>query len=51
MDNKQLELNITDKEILELARLGKQLEKHYYFPQDIEWAIEKNTIYLVQTMD
>lgn len=40
---------ITDKEIKELARLGKKLEQHYYFPQDSEWAIEKGKIYLVQT--
>ncbi len=40
---------ITDKEIKALAELGKKLEKHYYFPQDIEWAIEKGKIFLVQT--
>ena len=40
---------ITDKQIIELAKLGRDLEKHYYFPQDIEWAIEKNKIYIVQT--
>lgn len=40
---------ITDHQILELARLGKKLEHHYFFPQDVEWAIEKNKIYLVQT--
>src|SRR3989344_4294999 len=40
---------ISDKQIVELAKVGKQLEHHYYFPQDIEWAIEKNKIYVVQT--
>ncbi len=40
---------ITDKEIQEVAKLGKQLEHHYYFPQDIEWAIVKGTVYIVQT--
>ena len=40
---------ITDNQIQELAKLGIKLEKHYYFPQDVEWAIEKNKIYLVQT--
>jgi pyruvate,water dikinase len=40
---------ISDKQILELAHLGKRLEHHYYFPQDIEWAIEKDTVYIVQT--
>lgn len=40
---------ITDNQIKELAKLGKQLENHYYFPQDIEWAIENNRVYIVQT--
>lgn len=40
---------LSDKEILELAKLGKQLESHYYFPQDSEWAIEGNHVYIVQT--
>lgn len=40
---------ITDKEIIELARYGDKLQKHYYFPQDTEWAKEKGKIYIVQT--
>lgn len=40
---------ISDKEIIELAKLGKRLEHHYYFPQDSEWTIEKGKIYIVQT--
>ena len=40
---------LSDKEILALAKLGKQLESHYYFPQDSEWAIEGNQVYIVQT--
>jgi pyruvate,water dikinase len=40
---------ISDKQIVALAEIGKKLEKHYLFPQDIEWAIEKNKIYIVQT--
>jgi len=40
---------ISDKQVIEVAKLGLKLEKHYYFPQDIEWAIEKNNIYIVQT--
>lgn len=47
--NKGSKLKLSDKEIKELATLGKKLEKHYYFPQDIEWAIEKNKVYIVQT--
>lgn len=40
---------VSDKQIKLLAQIGQKIEKHYYFPQDIEWAIEKNTIYIVQT--
>ncbi len=40
---------LSPKLILELAQLGKKLERHYYFPQDSEWAIEADKIYIVQT--
>lgn len=40
---------ISDEDIIHLARLGKQLEEHYHFPQDIEWAKEDNKIFIVQT--
>lgn len=40
---------ITDKQVKEIADLGKKLEKHYYFPQDVEWAIEGDHVYIVQT--
>jgi pyruvate, water dikinase len=40
---------ITDADIITLAKLGKKLEDHYNFPQDIEWAKEGNSIYIVQT--
>ncbi len=40
---------LSDKEIIRLAKLGERLEKHYYFPQDSEWAIEKNKLFIVQT--
>jgi len=39
---------ISNDKILELARIGKKLEKYYYFPQDVEWAIEKGKIYIMQ---
>lgn len=45
-------LNI--EEILELAKLGKRIEKHYGAPQDIEWAVDQNlpfphNIFILQT--
>ncbi len=40
---------LSDIEIVTLAKIGQKLEKHYYFPQDAEWAIEKGVTYIVQT--
>ncbi|MFC1962063.1 phosphoenolpyruvate synthase [Chloroflexota bacterium] len=40
---------LTDDDILFIANVGKKLEEHYQFPQDVEWAKEKNKIYIVQT--
>ena len=34
--------SLIDDEITELAWMGKQIEKHYGCPMDIEWAIDKN---------
>ena len=30
---------LSDEKITELAKIGVQIEKHYFFPQDIEWAL------------
>jgi len=40
---------ISDDDIMHLAKLAKQLEDHYEFPQDIEWAKEDEQIFIVQT--
>ncbi len=40
---------ITDEEIIKIALLVSDIEKHYYFPQDIEWAIEKDQVFIVQS--
>jgi len=40
---------ITDAQIVTLAKWADKLQKHYYFPQDSEWAMEKGKLYLVQT--
>ena len=33
--------SLLDKEAIELAELGKRIERHYGMPMDIEWAVEK----------
>ncbi len=40
---------LPDDIILELARYAKKIEEHYEKPQDIEWAVEKNNVYIVQS--
>src|SRR3989344_917174 len=40
---------VPDAQLLELARLGMKLEAHYQKAQDIEWAIENDIVYIVQT--
>jgi pyruvate,water dikinase len=46
VDKKQV---IEDELVQDLAKYGKQLEDHYRKPQDVEWAVEKNKLYIVQT--
>jgi pyruvate,water dikinase len=40
---------LTDERILEIARLGIATEQHYGRPQDIEWAIADDQVFLVQS--
>ncbi|MEK6847773.1 MAG: phosphoenolpyruvate synthase [Nanoarchaeota archaeon] len=40
---------LKDHEIIKLAEIALRLETHYQKPQDIEFAIENNEIYIVQT--
>ncbi len=40
---------LSDSEIVAFAKIGDALQKHYYFPQDIEWAKEGKRLYIVQT--
>lgn len=45
----QVEQKLTEEEITEVAKLGKEIEDHYQFPQDTEWGIEKGKIYFLQS--
>ena len=42
-------VKLTDDDIITLAKIGQKLQEHYYFPQDTEWAKEKDKLYIVQT--
>ncbi len=39
---------ISDKYVLDLAKIGKLIHQHYFFPQDIEWALAKGKLYITQ---
>lgn len=47
--NRQEQQKMSDDDLLRLAQLAKHIEEHYGCPQDIEWALEDGSIYLVQT--
>lgn len=57
VENKEVKLGkvegsvqkLTDEELIKTAMLVRDIEKHYFFPQDIEWAIEKGRVYIVQS--
>ena len=40
---------LSGKQIIELAKMCVNIEKHYKLPQDIEWAFEKGTFYITQS--
>lgn len=40
---------LTDQQIVELERIGRQVEAYFGQPQDIEWCLADNTFYIVQS--
>ena len=48
-EDKKDKQKLTDLEIMELAEICKKIENHYGKPQDIEWARENSTFYIVQS--
>ncbi|USS40912.1 phosphoenolpyruvate synthase [Thermococcus aggregans] len=42
---------LTDEQIIEVAKMGAKIEEHYGWPQDIEWAYDKDDgkLYIVQS--
>jgi pyruvate,water dikinase len=45
----QTRQKLMDEDIVALAKIAKEIEALYQFPQDIEWAKEKGELYIVQT--
>ncbi|MGE7687694.1 phosphoenolpyruvate synthase [Lysinibacillus sp. NPDC097214] len=40
---------LTDQQIIQLARIGRQIEAYFGCPQDIEWCLVDDTFYIVQS--
>ena len=40
---------LTGRQIIEVAKMCKQIEEHYGFPCDIEWAMEKGKLFVTQS--
>src|SRR3954454_14913376 len=40
---------LTDPQILQLARIGRQIEAYFGYPQDIEWCLVDDAFYIVQS--
>ncbi|MCY9448141.1 phosphoenolpyruvate synthase [Bacillus haynesii] len=47
--DQQMSQALTDRQILQLARIGRQIEAHFGQPQDIEWCLADDTFYIVQS--
>ncbi len=39
---------LTRDQVIGLTRLGQKIEKYYQMPMDVEWALEKDKLYIVQ---
>ena len=46
---RQSKQKISDKQIKSLSKVCYNIEKYYNYPQDIEWALDKNKFYIVQS--
>ncbi|MBE9127860.1 phosphoenolpyruvate synthase [Coleofasciculus sp. LEGE 07081] len=40
---------LTDEQILQLEHIGRKIEAHFGYPQDIEWCLTDDTFYIVQS--
>ncbi|EEL31309.1 Pyruvate phosphate dikinase PEP/pyruvate-binding [Bacillus cereus Rock3-28] len=47
--NQQKVQTLIEQQILQLARIGRQIEAYFGCPQDIEWCLVDDTFYIVQS--
>lgn len=47
--DQQKSQTLTDEQILQLGRIGRQIEAYYGRPQDIEWCLAQDNFYILQS--
>lgn len=47
--SKRARQKLSEEQIKKLVEICIKVEKHYKYPQDIEWGFERNKFYIVQT--
>ena len=47
--HRQNRQKLSDERIKELAKILQKIHAHYYFPQDIEWALDRGKFYIIQS--
>lgn len=47
--DQQCDQTLTDQQILQLANIGREIESHFSYPQDIEWCLADEKFYIVQS--
>ncbi|WAG52365.1 phosphoenolpyruvate synthase [Clostridium tagluense] len=47
--DQQNDQTLTDQQILQLEQIGRKIEVYFGRPQDIEWCLYENKIYIVQS--
>lgn len=40
---------LSDSQVIELKKVGRKIECHFLYPQDIEWCISSGQIYILQS--
>jgi pyruvate,water dikinase len=49
-EGRRMRRSLTDAQVTALADLGRRVQDHYEgFPQDIEWAVQGDTVHLLQS--
>ena len=48
-EERQTTSSLTDEQAVKLASIGRSIEKHFGSPQDIEWCLVNDEIFIVQS--